>query len=186
MKSFAPLLFTYLLILLPSSQCSVKTSNDLIAKTCRRTPFSQLCVSTLRSHPQKSMKTVKDLSLVLINIARAKATLALETINKLKASGSNPHLQIPLAKCSEIYKKVLSVHVPKALSALTRGDHKDAEDWVARSAAEAQECKTILIGITNPPQMLLSMGQILSDLFVIIRSIIKSLLGGIGRGHGLF
>ncbi|KAL6990116.1 hypothetical protein U1Q18_015864 [Sarracenia purpurea var. burkii] len=190
MDNLSPLILTLLLIIVvpsaSSTQTSVPTRNDLISKTCSRTPFSQLCVSTLRSHPRSSRANLKGLSLILVRAAQSEAAVALRTINRLRAA-SDPRFRIPLSKCGGVYRKILRDHIPKALHALSsRGDPKAAADGVSRSAAGAQECQRILIGIKNPPQVLIRVGRVLADLFAIIASIIKSLMGGIRRRHGPF
>ncbi|GMP76270.1 hypothetical protein CsSME_00033025 [Camellia sinensis var. sinensis] len=108
---------------------------------CKHTPFYQLCISTLRSKPQSSRANVKGLSLILVHVTIAKATVALNNINKLK--GPSLQFRVPLRKCSKLYNMVLNYHVPKTLHALTIGDHKADEDGMFKSLTGAEECKKI-------------------------------------------
>ncbi|XP_057485536.1 cell wall / vacuolar inhibitor of fructosidase 1-like [Actinidia eriantha] len=171
--------FFLLTILLPLTESSDTSQNDSIIETCKKTPYYQLCVSTLQSDPQSSKAlSTQDLSLIAIEAAKAIATKILKEINKIM--DLEPQLKDPLSKCKGIYESILSDHIPNAMEALDKGDHKSAEAIMSKAASGAEENQKILFGITELP--IFRLAKLLFQLFVIIRKIIHLLLGNDGLG----
>ncbi|KAL6990117.1 hypothetical protein U1Q18_015865 [Sarracenia purpurea var. burkii] len=181
MKAISPFItiVSLLTIFLPLSQCLISTpadQDDLVSKTCKQTPYYHLCISTLRSDPQSSKETTKDLTLIAIKAAKAKAIAILKEINELLES--NPKLKDPLSKCNALYERVVSDHIPRAIEALDRDNYRSAENVVSKATEGVEESAKILFGISS----FFRLARLLYDLFVVIRTIIKLLHGGSGGG----
>ncbi|KAJ6420928.1 hypothetical protein OIU84_028333 [Salix udensis] len=61
-------LFTATLLLIIHCIIVQSDANDLIAQTCKNTPYYNLCVSSLRSVPRSSRADVQGLALVMVDI----------------------------------------------------------------------------------------------------------------------
>ncbi|KAH8495521.1 hypothetical protein Peur_055764 [Populus x canadensis] len=135
----SPSLFTATLLL--TSQCTIVQSaaNDLIAQTCKHTPYYSLCVTSLKSVTKSSGADVQGLALIMVDIVRAKASTALRFVNQeLKRS---PGLRRPLRFCASCYDAILTADIPEAIEALQKGDPKFAENGTNDAAVEATSCE---------------------------------------------
>ncbi|KAJ9181777.1 hypothetical protein P3X46_005835 [Hevea brasiliensis] len=134
--SHVPLLSIFLLL---TRFSFVQSDANMIAQTCKQTPFYNLCVSSLNSDPSSSKADVRGLALIMVNKVKAKATISLHLINQL--SQKSLGLKNPLSYCADNYDAILSADIPEALEALQKGDPKFAQDGVKDAANEANLCE---------------------------------------------
>ncbi|KAK3029624.1 hypothetical protein RJ639_037941 [Escallonia herrerae] len=118
------------------------TSADLgtIQSTCKRTPYYNLCVSTLQADPKSANADVTGLALIMVSVVKAKTTELVGIIRSLK--GSRPDLRKALDQCDQAYSTgILVADVPVAEEALTKGNPKFAETGMNDAANEALGCE---------------------------------------------
>ncbi|KAA8527346.1 hypothetical protein F0562_034939 [Nyssa sinensis] len=141
-KNLGSLIFIlFLPAILLGQYCSVVAGDtELITKTCKQTPYYQLCVSTLQSDPRSSKADIPGLGLIIVAAVKAKVKNTLKLIKQLE--GSNPRLKAPLSDCNQVYNAVVIADIPEAVEALTKGDPKFAENGMSDAAIEAQQCES--------------------------------------------
>lgn len=111
-------LFTISFPLLTQSRVFLSTdANDVIVKTCKQTPFSDLCVSVLRDDPRSSGADVRGLALIMVGVLEAKSKETLSHIKDLAKTGPKQ----PLSFCADNYKAIITADVPEATEALNTG-----------------------------------------------------------------
>ncbi|OAY56159.1 cell wall / vacuolar inhibitor of fructosidase 1 [Manihot esculenta] len=169
MKTSTSLTFIFLGFLI--TQLSfVQSDANIIAQTCKQTPYYNLCVSSLSSDPASSRADVRGLALIMINMVKAKATISVQLINQLFKK--SPRLKNPLSFCAESYSAILSADIPEALEALQKGVPKFAQNGANDAANEANLCEANFHG-KSP---LTKFNKIVHDTSVIASAIIQQLL----------
>ncbi|XP_076923953.1 cell wall / vacuolar inhibitor of fructosidase 1-like [Bidens hawaiensis] len=111
----------------------------LIETTCKATPSYNLCLSTLLANPKSSSGNVKDLALIMVGAAGARATRAIQQIKSMY--NSHPELKQSLKKCELAYMAVVQMDVPSVDQELNGGQPKPAMDVMGDTAAQAQACE---------------------------------------------
>ncbi|KAF9673637.1 hypothetical protein SADUNF_Sadunf10G0044800 [Salix dunnii] len=163
-------LFAATLLLI--SHCTIVQSdaNDLIAQTCKNTPYYNLCVTSLTSVPESSTADVQGLALIMVDIVRDKASTTLEFINQeIKRS---PESGRPLRFCASSYDAILTADIPEAIEALQKGDPKFAENGTNDAAIEATSCEDSFQG-KSP---LTKLNKVVHDTSVVASAITRLLL----------
>ena len=89
------------------TQIHVSTA-DLVDNTCKQTPNSDLCVSTL--HPRSSTADVAGLAIIMVDTIKTKATATLAQINTLLGSNPDPKTKNGLDGCLMILTIKISVN----------------------------------------------------------------------------
>ncbi|GMP57152.1 hypothetical protein CsSME_00021355 [Camellia sinensis var. sinensis] len=165
-------LLTFLVAFLsPSNQHNVSAqATSLITTTCQKTPFYQLCISTLTADPRSRSSNLTTLGLIVVDATKIKSTSTLTQINKL--INSTPQLRGPLKNCVDLYNGILGV-IPTAVEALTKGNPKFAESSMVDAANEAESCEKSF-GQSKSP--LSDMNKVVHDLSVVATAIIRMLL----------
>ncbi|CAK7327349.1 unnamed protein product [Dovyalis caffra] len=162
----------FIATLLLLSHCTIAQSdaNNLIAQTCKQTPYSNLCVTSLKSVPKSSTADVQGLALIMVDIVRAKASATLKLINQeLKRS---PELRRALRSCAGNYDAILTADIPEAIEALQKGDPKFAESGTNDAAVEASSCEANFRG-KSP---LTNLNKLVHDTSVVTSAIVRLLL----------
>ncbi|KAK4725796.1 hypothetical protein R3W88_030713 [Solanum pinnatisectum] len=148
--------------------------NNLIETTCKNTPNYDLCVNTFSlDNRSATAGDIKTLALIMVDAIKSKANQAFSIISNLRHS-SPPQAWIhPLKECAFSYKVILTVSIPEAIEALTKGDPKFAEDAMVGTSGDAQECEDNFKS-KSPPLSKLNID--VHDLSDINRAIIRNLL----------
>ena len=74
------LLFTIFLLL--TQFCFVQSDARLISKICKKTPYYNLCVSSLKSNSRISNADTTWLALIMVNLLEARVNLSLNFIHR--------------------------------------------------------------------------------------------------------
>ncbi|KAH0673315.1 hypothetical protein KY284_024402 [Solanum tuberosum] len=101
-----------------STQKTSRSSNNLVEITCKNTPNCNLCLKTLL-HDSGDITT---LALIVLDAIKAKANQGAEIISTLLNSNPPEEWRVPLKKCAFSYKVILTVSLPEAMEALTKGN----------------------------------------------------------------
>jgi len=142
----------------------------LIEQTCRRTPFYDVCISSLKSKPRSSGADVTGLALTMVDVLKTKAT---ETLNHIKALlHGSPKLKRSLRSCADSYKAIIEGDVPEAIEALKKGNPKFAEQGANDAADEATSCE----GRFSGRSPLTDMNKAVHDVAAVAAAIVRNLL----------
>ncbi|XP_062151836.1 cell wall / vacuolar inhibitor of fructosidase 1-like [Alnus glutinosa] len=160
-----------LIILLVHVAATLPTDgNNLIEQTCRRTPFYDVCISSLKSKPRSSGADVTGLALTMVDVLKTKAT---ETLNHIKALlHGSPKLKRSLRSCADSYKAIIEGDVPEAIEALKKGNPKFAEQGANDAADEATSCE----GRFSGRSPLTDMNKAVHDVAAVAAAIVRNLL----------
>lgn len=159
---------TYFPISLSLSQ---RQNLQLIEQNCKRTPYYDLCVTSLKSDPRsKTAGDVQTLALIMVDIIKTKATDALRRIEQLKQG--HPELKEPLSACKDRFNAIIIGDVPQATEALKKGDPKFAVDAANDAAAEADSCERGFSGKSPITRM----NKLNHDISIITASIVKTMM----------
>ncbi|KAL4292063.1 hypothetical protein GQ457_14G017160 [Hibiscus cannabinus] len=149
----------------------VDTSNTLIETTCEKTPFVDLCISTLKSDPRSSTADVAGLAIIAADSAYAKANSTSNQIAALLKSATDPKLIKALNSCIDSYNSILRVDLPVAILAIDKGTPKVAVERATDAENEAQKCED---SVTSSP--ISGSSKAVHDLCGILQSIASLLL----------
>ncbi|OMO53478.1 Pectinesterase inhibitor [Corchorus capsularis] len=171
-SSFHVLPILLLTISLPSINC------DLVDQICKKTPFYDLCISTLRSNSNNSAESsdVKGLASVAADILLSNATDTLNYIQSQISQTSDPQMERALAYCAELYIPVVKYNLPQAIEALSKGKFEFASDGISDAAKQADACEKNFSGSLNSP--LSDRNKLLHSLSDVAVAIVKLLLKG--------
>ncbi|PPR88702.1 hypothetical protein GOBAR_AA31980 [Gossypium barbadense] len=126
---------------------------NLIQTNCKKTPFYDLCVLTLKSDPRSSTADVPGLARIVADSVNAKA---IATLNQISA----------LLKSSDI---------PVAIDAIEKNNPKFAVQSATDAGNEAQACENSFAEkASNSP--IFSGNKAVHDLSVVLQSIASLLL----------
>ncbi|KAL8139799.1 hypothetical protein V2J09_005820 [Rumex salicifolius] len=143
MQSKYRLIFLLSLALLSTSYFA---SADLIESTCRNTPNSQICESSLRSDPRSPAADTEGLIRIMIDVVRSKFSDSLAYVNRMMKESPPPARARALRECVRRFKVVLNANVIVAESAVNLGDPKFGEGAMLDSAVEAHACERAFVG----------------------------------------
>ncbi|OMO51545.1 ThiamineS/Molybdopterin converting factor subunit 1 [Corchorus capsularis] len=148
----------------------------LIEKTCRQTPFYELCLWSLKSHPEsRDADDVKKLTQIMVDsVLKTKAMDTLDLIDELLQDGIalEPAMQRALTSCAERYNAIIKGDVPEIVEALKTGDYKFAEKGSNDAAMEANSCE-----MDFPSKSpLTDMNMVVHDVSVVTSSMVKIML----------
>ncbi|XVF38897.1 hypothetical protein REPUB_Repub20aG0142500 [Reevesia pubescens] len=147
---------------------------NLIETTCKRTPFYNLCVSTLQSDPRGSNADGAGLAHIGADKLKVKATATLRQITGLLKGAKDPKLKMALRKCFDLYNIIIKYDVPVAIQAVSLGDPKFGVQYLTDAAIEADSCER---SFKNQPKFpISSSNKVVHDLSNVVASIIQLLL----------
>ncbi|KAG4180587.1 hypothetical protein ERO13_A10G174050v2 [Gossypium hirsutum] len=133
---------------------------NLIQTNCKKTPFYDLCVLTLKSDPR---------------IVNAKAIATLNQISALLKSVKDPTLEKALEGCIVSYNTIIQGDIPVAIDAIEKNNPKFAVQSATDAGNEAQACENSFAEkASNSP--IFSGNKAVHDLSVLLQSIASLLL----------
>ncbi|OAY27627.1 cell wall / vacuolar inhibitor of fructosidase 1 [Manihot esculenta] len=163
-----------LCILLLSTSLPLLQSSDLIQQICKKTPFYDLCVSSLT--PQNPITDVKALASTITTLVLSNATDTLSYIQELIKQGADTQLQKPLANCAELYIPVVKYNLPQAIDALLRGQFGFTSYLLSDAGKQAKDCEKNFSGSDQSP--LTERNKLVSNLCDVAVAILKLLQKG--------
>ncbi|GMI80224.1 cell wall / vacuolar inhibitor of fructosidase 1, CELL WALL / VACUOLAR INHIBITOR OF FRUCTOSIDASE 1 [Hibiscus trionum] len=148
------------------------SANSLIETTCKKTPFPDLCVSTLKPNPRSVTADVSGLALIVANSVNTKASATMNQIATLLRSATDPNLKKALSGCVDSYNTIIKADIPVAIEAIEKNNPKFAVDSASDAGNEAQRCEDGFGG-KSP---ISGSNKMVHDLSVILQSIASLLL----------
>ncbi|XP_050219991.1 cell wall / vacuolar inhibitor of fructosidase 1-like [Mercurialis annua] len=164
------LLLLLLLFLLPP----LIRTNDMIDKTCKKTPHYDLCISSLRSNAQNSDTDVKGLASVMANITLFNATETLHYLLQLINRNTDAELERQLTYCAEAYIPIVDYILPQAIDAILNCQFGFAKYGIAYAENEARACEDKISGSVKLD--FVEMNRVMQKLCDICVAIINILL----------
>ncbi|KAI3423327.1 PMEI domain-containing protein [Psidium guajava] len=147
--------------------------DDLIEQTCRLTPFYDLCISSLRSHPRSGAADVRGLALIMAGSVLATANSTLGRIQEMLGQPHDPEWERPLADCAELYIPVVKYTLPQAIDALGKGQLGFAVYGLSDAGKEAEACEKNFSGQGGSP--VTEVNQLVRNSVEVALAIIKIL-----------
>ncbi|KAL5065566.1 hypothetical protein RYX36_027303 [Vicia faba] len=149
----------------------VVSGANIVQETCSKTPNSALCIQYLNADPKSSTADVSGLALIMVNVIKNKANIAVDKIKQL--SESIPADQkVALMSCADKYNAILVADIPQATEALQKGNPKFAEESANDAAIEANGCENGFSG-KSP---LTAENNVVRDASTITSAIVRLLL----------
>ncbi|XWS14231.1 hypothetical protein CRYUN_Cryun36dG0105400 [Craigia yunnanensis] len=147
---------------------------NLIETTCKRTPFHNLCLSTLQSDPRSSSADVAGLAHIGADKLKAKATATLVQITGLLKGAKDQKLKMALRDCVDYYNAIIKYDIPVAIEAVAKGNPKFGVQGATDAANEADACERRFKNQHNFP--ITGSNKVVHDLSAVVASIVQLLL----------
>ncbi|XP_019426223.1 PREDICTED: uncharacterized protein LOC109334752 [Lupinus angustifolius] len=151
-------------------------NGDLVDQICKKTPFYDICNSTLHSNPLNPKSDLKSVALIMVNNILANATDTLSYIERLIKQNSGHGLEKALAFCAESYIPIVKYTLPQALDAINQGRFGFASYCISDAVKEVSTCESKFSGSTQSP--LADRNGFMQKLVDVASAIIKLLLKG--------
>ncbi|OIW13757.1 hypothetical protein TanjilG_17936 [Lupinus angustifolius] len=126
-------------------------NGDLVDQICKKTPFYDLCNSTLHSNPLSPKIDLKGVALIMVNNILANATETLSYIERLIKQTSDRGLEQALAFCAESYIPIVKYTLPQAADAISQGRFGFASYCISDAMKEVSTCDKRFSGSTQSP-----------------------------------
>ncbi|KAJ4893828.1 Plant invertase/pectin methylesterase inhibitor superfamily protein [Raphanus sativus] len=172
-----PSLSFFLLMLLP---LLAQSSDDLIDKICRVTPFIDLCEASLRPLAP-SPSDPKSLASAMASVVLGNMTDTLGYIKSLIRHSHDPAAERALAQCAELYRPVVKFNIPQAIEAMRRGEFGFATYVLGDAEKQTDTCQKWInsAGADDESSVALTArNKQVKNLCDVAISVIKSLMKG--------
>lgn len=166
------LVFIYFIFPVNASLPSI-LGNNLIEKTCKQTPYYDLCVRSLISSPRSFNTDVEGLAKIMVHTINARATHTLHRINKLLQHNQDTNMKRALQSCASRYDAIIKADIPESLQALRLGNYKFAEAGTMDAAFEARLCEKEFRRCKSP---LADMNRVVHDVSIVAASIVQTIV----------
>lgn len=160
------------------SDLNTSSNGDFIDQICKKTPFYDLCVATLRSNPLAPKPDLQGVALVMVNNLLANASDTLNYIEGLIKQTSDQQLEQALAFCAESYIPIVKYTLPQAADAVSQGRFGFASYCVSDAAKEISNCDKKFSGSAQNQSLLGDRNGTLQKLVGVASAIMKLLLKG--------
>ncbi|EEF43119.1 cell wall / vacuolar inhibitor of fructosidase 1 [Ricinus communis] len=151
-------------------------SDDLINRTCKKTPYYDLCVSSLQSNSQASSADVKGLASTMANITLSNATHTLYYSQEIIDQNTNPELERALTYCAEVYIPIVDYILPQAIDGVRNGHFGFFKYGILDAEEKVQACDKKIPDSVKLP--LTEMNRVMQNLCNVSVALIKILLKG--------
>ncbi|PHU25251.1 hypothetical protein BC332_03583 [Capsicum chinense] len=148
-------------------------NNNLVETTCKNTPNYNLCVKSLLPNKRSISGDITTLALIVVDAIKAKVNQSSKRILMLSSSSPPEAWRVPLKECTLSYKVILTVSLPEAIEALTKGNPKFTEDDMVGYFGASQDCEENFKRSISP---LTCLNTAVHELSGVGREIIKNLL----------
>ncbi|KAI8004665.1 Pectinesterase inhibitor [Camellia lanceoleosa] len=114
---------------------------DLIADTCKKSEYPDLCNSTLRSDPRSAKADAKGLTRIMLEVALTKASTTFNQVKNLLSKTTEPVLKRCLAICADMYDSIVE-EIPKAIQNVGL-DNNEANHQADLALTDVDTCESI-------------------------------------------
>ncbi|KAK2982818.1 hypothetical protein RJ640_021308 [Escallonia rubra] len=148
---------------------------SLIEQVCQKTPYHDLCVSSLKSNPKSSSADVKGLARIILELFLDAAKDNLVQVKKLLNRATDPAIKQCLDVCSNEYDSAINVWTPLALKYLESNSIPDAITEVSNASGDAETCEESFGEVSRPSPLtaennyVLHLGKITEGIMVILK-----------------
>ncbi|XP_074581111.1 pectinesterase inhibitor 28-like [Curcuma longa] len=138
---------SFAVVVLSHGDAPSAASGGLIASTCNRTLYYDVCVASLASRPRSRRADVQGLAAIALDVslAHAKATVALaknlSRSHDASAGEGRTYAAWCLRDCVEEYKEAVDV-LRLSAAALRRGAYDDVNDLVSAAMTNSDTCES--------------------------------------------
>ncbi|GFZ04507.1 hypothetical protein Acr_17g0000790 [Actinidia rufa] len=112
---------------------------DLVADTCKKVDYPDLCLSTLRSNPRSKSADLKGLVHIAFDAALAKSTNTLNQIMLLLKKTNDPIVKKYLTTCASLYGDAVD-YIPQAIR-FVGSDNLQAKAYGGAALDDALDCE---------------------------------------------
>ncbi|XP_027192111.1 cell wall / vacuolar inhibitor of fructosidase 1-like [Cicer arietinum] len=157
--------------------CSLVLQNiDLVDQVCKKTPYYDLCNSTLQSNPQAKNTDTKGIALIMVKDIVSNVNDTLNFTEGLIKNTSDVGLEKKLDFCAETYIPLVKSVLPQAVDAVNQSRFKYANYSIFYAGKEIGYCNNKFSGSTTSP--LSDRNVTIQKLFDIASAILNLLLNG--------
>ncbi|KAI4364503.1 hypothetical protein MLD38_020584 [Melastoma candidum] len=160
-----------------SSSSTASSWTDLVDRTCKLTPFYDLCISTLLNDPQSPSADTHGLAAIIASDLLQSANNTLSSIQEMiSRSPPDPESEQPLAYCAEVYIPIVKYSLPQSIEALEKGRYGFAVYGIADAEKGVQACEKRVEG-AGGLDAVKSWNEAVREMADVALSIIKVLQG---------
>ncbi|KAI8005112.1 Pectinesterase inhibitor [Camellia lanceoleosa] len=147
---------------------------DLIADTCKKSEYPDLCNSTLRSDPRSAKVDATGLARIMLEAALTKASTTFNQAKKLLSKTTEPVLKECLTLCTDNYKLIIE-EIPKAIQNVG-SDNSEAIHQADLALTDVDTCESIFSEEPNKRKSpLTANNNVVQHLVAIAEDILASL-----------
>ncbi|XP_028055798.1 uncharacterized protein LOC114259964 [Camellia sinensis] len=148
---------------------------DLIADTCQKSEYPDLCNSTLRSDPHSAKADATGLARIMLEAALTKASTTFNQVKKLLSRTTEPVLKECLTACTDLYGLIVK-EIPKAIQNVG-SDNNEAIHEGDSAITNADTCEGIFSEEPNKRKSPFTANNIAVQHLVVIAEHILASLG---------
>ncbi|XP_010549009.1 PREDICTED: cell wall / vacuolar inhibitor of fructosidase 1 [Tarenaya hassleriana] len=167
------------LLLLLATFAPTHSSDDLIDKICKTTPFYEFCEASLRP---LSPENATSIAAAMATVVLRNMTDTLGFIQSQIRRSRDPAAERALAECAELYRPVVKFNIPQAIDAMRRGDLGFAVYVIGDAEKQADACQKGFSAAGDDDDgstaALTARNKLLKDLCDLAIAVLKSLMKG--------
>ncbi|XP_075475820.1 pectinesterase inhibitor-like [Primulina tabacum] len=137
---------------------------SLIQQVCEKTHNYSLCVSSLKSDPRGLKADLKDLVVIMMDIALVKSIKISELIIKLNKTASDPLVRSCFNVCSSEYGASM-VSLQEAIDAFESNSYKESYEQLGFAASGPGGCEDTF---AEPPARKSPLTAVGADLYSVV------------------
>ncbi|XP_044500797.1 cell wall / vacuolar inhibitor of fructosidase 1-like [Mangifera indica] len=144
MKSFTPsklIIVVYVALFMAKFPGSTYSASDLIERTCKATPYYDLCVKTLKSNPNSSGADVKGLASIAATGTLKEAMGTLKKIYQVFREAKDPVWKKSVQTCLEAYSIITKIDLNQVSLGITEGNYQRAIDCASDLPKQTEKCQ---------------------------------------------
>ncbi|XP_004508124.1 cell wall / vacuolar inhibitor of fructosidase 1-like [Cicer arietinum] len=157
--------------------CSlVPQNNDLVDQVCKKTPYYDLCISTLQSNPQAKNTDTKGIAFIMVNDIVSNVSGTVNFIEGLMKNTKDKVLEQNLQYCDERYIPLVKTILPHAADAVNKNRFQFANYTMIFALSEIDDCNKKFTNSTSLP--LSDRNSIIQKMLDVASAILTLLLNG--------
>ncbi|XP_022769803.1 pectinesterase inhibitor 9-like [Durio zibethinus] len=141
----AALLLSFFLCLSFLPLLNAAGNNSLVAETCQKAKYKDLCISSLEAEYASQDADLAALALIAVEVASKNGSDTSVYIKKtLDGTNLEPTVEQNFEDCSENYVSAME-QLDDSLEALVSKNYEDVKTWLEAAITDATTCETQLI-----------------------------------------